>query len=74
MPACIHCVSSHLRDLWKESFSIFSVSSDQVVVDGNKVSPSSSLLKAEEIQFFQLLLVCLVLQPLTILVALCWTH
>lgn len=55
--------------LQEKSGSVFSVSSDQAVVDNSKVSPETSLLRAEEAQLPQPLFLCPGLQAFSILVA-----
>lgn len=54
----------------EEFVSIFTVSSDEVVVDSNKVSPLPSLLKAEQTHVSHSVLLRHVFRLLTFLVAL----
>lgn len=67
--SCHQCMRSSVLFLWQEHGSVISAFLYLAAAESNKVSPSPSPLKAEQTQFFWLLLICHVL----ILPAILWT-
>lgn len=72
--SCVHCClfyhQAPLRTAWLHLFCTLPL----VAADKGRVLPAPSLLRAEQSQFSQPLLLHPMLQPLTILVALHWTR